>query len=137
MINARKSMLHQFKDESICSQALQYFSKVTLHNALPVFPALLSMACEAVGGEPEKTIPLGEAIVFISAAADLHDDVIDQSFEKGSKQTVSGKFGADVAILAGDILLVEGLRKLYEATDIFPKKRSGEIARWPTTFTPT
>ena len=50
------------------------------------------MSCEAVGGDAEKTTPFGEAIVLISAAADLHDDVIDQSFKKGQKQTVLGKF---------------------------------------------
>ena len=129
MRNARKSILQNFKDESNCSQALRYFSKVTLRNALPVFPALISMACEAVGGDTEKTTPFGEAIVLITAAADLHDDVIDQSFEKGPKQTVLGKFGTDVAILAGDILLVEGLRKFYEAAESIPEQQAREIAR--------
>ena len=91
MKNARKKMLLNFKDDSYTSQALRYFSKVTLHNALPVFPALISMSCEAVGGDTEKTTPFGEAIVLISAAADLHDDVIDQSFVKGTKADCSRK----------------------------------------------
>ena len=85
MKNARKKILQNFKDNSYSSQALRYFAKVTLHNALPVFPALISMSCEAVGGDAEKTIPFGEAIVLISAAADLHDDVIDQSSSKRVK----------------------------------------------------
>ena len=129
MENARKKILLNFKDNSYSSQALRYFAKVTLHNALPVFPALISMSCEAVGGDAKKTIPFGEAIVLISAAADLHDDVIDQSFVKGTKQTVLGKFDAGTAILAGDILLVEGFKQLTDASELIPKIQSKEIIK--------
>lgn len=129
MKNARKTILLTFKDDSYSSQALRYFAQVTLHNVLPVFPALISMSCEAVGGYGEKTTPFGEAIVMISAAADLHDDVIDQSFVKGPKQTVLGKFNAGTAILAGDILLVQGLKQLTEAAELIPKIQSKEIIK--------
>ncbi len=129
MKNARKKILQTYKDNSNSSQALRYFSKVTLHSALPVFPALLSMSCEAVGGDPEKTIPFGEAIVLISAAADIHDDVIDQSLIKGPKQTVLGKFNAGTAILAGDILLVQGLKQLTEAAESLSKAQSRDIIK--------
>jgi geranylgeranyl pyrophosphate synthase len=127
MKNARKRMLHNFKDSSLSSQALRYFSKVTLHNSLPVFPALISFSCEAVGGSAEKTTPFGEAIVLISSGADLHDDVIDKSSIKGSKQTVLGKFNQSTAILAGDILLVQGIKQLTDACDLLPKKQAKEI----------
>jgi geranylgeranyl pyrophosphate synthase len=128
--NVRKTLLQKYTDDSYSSQALRYLSKVTLHNALPVFPALLSMANEAVGGDSETAIPFGEGILLISFAADLHDDVIDQSFTKGSKQTVLGKFNAPTAILAGDIILVEGLRQLTQAAESLPKEKSKEIIKW-------
>jgi heptaprenyl diphosphate synthase len=129
MKNARKTILCNFKDDTYSSQALRYFSKVTLRNALPVFPALISISCEAVGGDSEKTIPFGEAIVLISAAADLHDDVIDQSLVKGSKQTVLGKFNAATAILAGDILLAQGFRQINEAAESNNKIDSKKIIK--------
>jgi geranylgeranyl pyrophosphate synthase len=129
MKNARKTILCTFKDDTYSSQALRYFSKVTLHNALPVFPALISISCEAVGGDAEKTTLFGEAIVLISAAADLHDDVIDQSLVKGSKQTVLGKFNAATAILAGDILLAQGFRQLTEAAESITKSDSKKIIK--------
>ena len=87
------------------------------------------MSCEAVGGNIEKTVPFGEAIVLISAAADLHDDVIDQSSVKSKRQTVLGKFNAGTAILAGDILLVEGFRQLTEASELIHKEQSKEIIK--------
>lgn len=131
MRNARKMILLKYKDSSYSSQALRYLSKVTLHNALPVFPALVSMAYEAaVGGDVQKTTPFGEALLIISFAADLHDDVIDQSLTKGPKQTVLGKFNAPTAILAGDILLVEGLKQLTEAAESLPKEKSKKIFKW-------
>jgi geranylgeranyl pyrophosphate synthase len=129
MKNARKKILMNFKDDSSSSQALSYFAKVTLHNVLPVFPALIAMSCEAVGGDAEKTIPFGEAIVLISAAADLHDDIIDKSSVKGKKQTVLGKFNPGTSLLAGDILLVQGFKQLTDAADLIPKKRYKEIIK--------
>ena len=109
---ARELILLNCKDNTDLSQALRHFSKVTLQNALPVFPALISLACEAVGGNPKKTTPFAEAIVLITGAADLHDDVIDKTFRKGANLTVLGKFGAPAAILAGEILLSQGMIQL-------------------------
>ena len=129
MKNARKMIVRTFKDDSNSSQALRYFSKITLKGALPVFPALVALSNEAVGGDSEKTVPFGEAMVLISAAADLHDDVIDQSFAKGTKQTVLGKFDVATAILAGDILLVQGFKKLSEAAQSIPQSKSMEITK--------
>ncbi len=128
--NIRKMLVETYEDDSYVSQALRYLSEVTLQGALPVFPALLAMANEAVRGNGKETTPFGEAILLVSFAADLHDDVIDQSFTKGSKQTILGKFNMPTAILTGDILLVEGLKKLTEAAESLPKEKFREIIRW-------
>ena len=128
MQNARKK-IQSYPSNNYASPALKYFAQVTLKNALPVFPALMAISCESVGGNAEKIVPFGEAIVLISAAADLHDDVIDQSAVKGSKQTVLGKFDAATSILAGDILLVEGFRQLSEECKKLPEAQSKEIMR--------
>jgi geranylgeranyl pyrophosphate synthase len=127
MQRARMSIIQSVEEDNHLSSAVMYFSKVTLHNALPVFPALITMSCQALGGDIEKVTPFGEAIVLISAAADLHDDVLDQSLVKGQKQTVLGKFGVGTTVLAGDLLLVEGLKKLSEACQVLPKAKSSLI----------
>jgi geranylgeranyl pyrophosphate synthase len=80
-----------------------------------VHPALLSLACEAVGGKPEDTIKVGAAFVLLAGGADLHDDIIDESPLKDSKPTTYGKFGKELTILAGDALLFKGLYVLHEA----------------------
>jgi geranylgeranyl pyrophosphate synthase len=124
---AKRKILLSCKDDDTISQALRHFSKITLRNAMPVFPALISMSCEAIGGEAEKTTPFGAAIVMITGAADLHDDILDKSLSKGPKQTVLGKFGESVAVLAGDIMLVQGLTQLQTASESINKKQAKSI----------
>jgi len=90
-------------------------------------PALISLACEAVGGETEKTINIGAAMVLLAGGADIHDDIIDESSAKGATPTVFGKFGRDVAVLAGDVLLQKGLYLLHESCAYLPKDQKKEI----------
>jgi octaprenyl-diphosphate synthase len=76
-------------------------------------PALLSIACEAIGGDPGATKPIAVSLVLICEAVDLHDDIIDNSVTKGDHLTVYGKFGKEVAMLVGDALLFKGFALLY------------------------
>jgi geranylgeranyl pyrophosphate synthase len=124
---AQKEILLLFRDDGVISEALKYFANVILRGALPVFPALISISCEAVGGKLEKVPPIGAAIILIAGAADIHDDVIDQSLTKGSNCTVLGKFGEGPAILAGDALLIQGLMRLQKECELIPKKQGEKI----------
>lgn len=90
-------------------------------------PAMLSLACESVGGKPEATAQIGAAMVLLAGGADVHDDVIDQSRIKDSKSTVFGKFGKDIAILVGDALLFKGLYLLHEACVTLPEDKQQSI----------
>jgi geranylgeranyl pyrophosphate synthase len=105
--------------------ALEYFIKELWHNFQ--HPALLCLTCESVGGKPEDTTFIGAALVLLTGAADIHDDIIDQSKTKGSKPTVFGKFGRDMAILVGDALLLKGLVLLSKACKCLPKKQEKTI----------
>jgi len=87
-------------------------------------PALLAIACEAVGGNPEKTASIGAALVLLTGAADIHDDIIDKSKTKGSKPTLFGKFGEEISLLAGDALLFKGLMLLDSACEKLLKEKA-------------
>ena len=117
----------KFSSDDDVSLALKYFAKVTLHDALPVFPALVSISCEALGGKTDKANSIGAAITLIAGAADLHDDVIDESPVKSGKRTVFGKFGKNVTIIAGDTLLAWGLARLQNECELIPKDQGGRI----------
>jgi len=111
---ARRSVLGEEVEQASLREALHYFIEGWndfLH------PALISLACDAVGGKLETTVELGAALVLLAGGADIHDDVIDESVIKGSEQTVFGKFGKDLAILTGDALLLEGVYLLHEGCE--------------------
>jgi geranylgeranyl pyrophosphate synthase len=105
----------------------------TVYNALHYFmneswydvqhPALISLACEAVGGDSDAATNIGASIVLLAGACDIHDDIIDKSKAKGCKLTVFGKFGEDIAIIAGDTLFINGLTFLFKACEEFPRQR--------------
>jgi geranylgeranyl pyrophosphate synthase len=127
METARQEILDSQYNSGAVSLALKHYATVTLHGALPVFPALLFLSCEAVGGKTDKTTSVGAALELIAGAADIHDDIIDKSTTKYSKKTVFGKFGIDIALLTGDALLIQGSMLLYKACDSLPKKRKDQI----------
>jgi geranylgeranyl pyrophosphate synthase len=90
-------------------------------------PGILSLACEAVGGNTEIAIPMQVAMLLLSAATDLHDDIIDRSKLKNGKPTVFGKFREETTLLIGDALLFRGFILLQDYVKRFPPKIAREI----------
>ena len=90
---------------SAISQLMSYWKDYTR-------PALMSLACEAVGGDPESTKDVGSSMILLAAGIDIHDDVIDRSQRKDYGETVLGRRGVEITLLVGDILLVKGLISL-------------------------
>jgi geranylgeranyl pyrophosphate synthase len=106
-------------------EALRYFMEESWLDFQ--HPALISLTCEAVGGDPNTTTPIGAAFVLLAGAADIHDDIIDKSKIKNSKPTIFGKFGKEIALLAGDALLFKGLILLHKACEKLPHKTKQTI----------
>jgi geranylgeranyl pyrophosphate synthase len=110
------------------SVALAYFSDSILPRGTPFFPALLAMSCEAAAGKKTKrTTPIAAALILVAAAADIHDDIIDKSKKKYKKATVLGKFGRDIALLAGDTLLFAGITMLNREIEFLQNKKRETI----------
>jgi geranylgeranyl pyrophosphate synthase len=78
-------------------------------------PTLMSLACEAVGGDCQTVTPIAVPIMLLTGGIDIHDDIIDQSTNKDGRLTVFGKFGKNIALLTGDALLFKGLMRLSHA----------------------
>ena len=125
---ARQAILQeQFKYQPL-GEALRYFMTEIWYNAS--HPALLSLTCEAVGGDPKATEEIGAAFVLLAGAADIHDDIIDQSLTKEDKPTVFGKYGQDMAIISGNVLWFRGMLQLAEACDKFPRANKEAILKY-------
>jgi geranylgeranyl pyrophosphate synthase len=123
---AKQTILHETIEFRPLEEALAYFMKDwndVLH------PALISLACEAVGGNPVETFQLGASLVLLAGGADVHDDIIDRSVTKGSKATVLGKFGSDITILVGDVLLLKGIYLLHQGSELLPREKKEAIEK--------
>jgi geranylgeranyl pyrophosphate synthase len=122
---AKKEVLSETYCGGKVKQALDHFVKVSYKNILPVFPTLLNLSCQAVGDKPQNMEGVGAALTMIAWAADIHDDIIDQSQKKYSELTVYGKGGSSISILAGDALLIQGSMMLSRECESLsqPKRR--------------
>ncbi len=114
---ARKQILTMSIGEEKARRALEYYAanwNDTTH------PGILSLACEAVGGNPDEARPIQVATLLLTAAMDIHDDIVDQSTIKNGRPTVFGKFGRDIALLIGDAVFLKGFILLYRCGESFP-----------------
>ena len=70
-------------------------------------PLLAALACEAVGGTLEQSLPAGCAVEMVHTYSLIHDDLpaMDDDDLRRGLPTCHVKFGEALAILAGDGLL--------------------------------
>jgi geranylgeranyl pyrophosphate synthase len=121
---ARNALLtEKIKSDTIYKAAEYYTDNWTdfIHSGL------FSMACEAVGGNPDDVLRTQVSIILITDAFDMHDDIIDESSVKHGKPTVFGKFGKEAALLLGNAFLVKGLTLLCESVQDIPQDKRKKI----------
>jgi geranylgeranyl pyrophosphate synthase len=106
-------------------EILTYFIKETWPNTH--HPALIALSCEAAGGNPLVDNRIGAAVVMLTGAADLHDDIIDQTTLKTGRQTAYGKYHRDLVLLAGDVLFLKGYFLIQKACETFPVSKQQAI----------
>jgi len=83
-------------------------------------PALVLLACEACGGEPEDALPAACAIEMVHTYSLIHDDLpaMDNDDFRRGRPTNHKQYGEATAILAGDGLLTMAFEIL--ARDLQP-----------------
>jgi geranylgeranyl diphosphate synthase type I len=74
---------------------LEFISK----NWRDLTPALIGLACEAVGGRPEATHDPALAISLMHLSFSIWDDIIDRANSKSFRPTLLGKYGEPVALV--------------------------------------
>lgn len=68
-------------------------------------PLICLLACEAVGGDPDRAMPAAAAIEHFHTAALVHDDIEDSSLTRRDEPCMHISEGLGVAINAGDLAL--------------------------------
>jgi len=107
-------------------------------------PALLLMACDLFGGDVKAAIPPALAIEVFHNFTLVHDDIMDNAPLRRSKITVHEKWNPNVAILSGDVMLVEAYKLITQVDtailrpvlEIFSNTASGvcEGQQWDMNF---
>jgi geranylgeranyl pyrophosphate synthase len=127
----KKAMVSIKQEKIKCGETKKAISYFASYWRDLLRPSLVSIACEVVGGNPMTTAHIGKSLTLLSGATDIHDDLIDKTMIKEKRDTVLGKFGRDVALLAGDALIFKGFAELFEGLtrlDI-PLKKKLAISR--------
>jgi len=122
---ARKTVLEEKIECKEIKEALRYFMTEYWNDLAR--PTLLSLVCEAVGGDPKLTNSVAVPMTLISGAMDIHDDIIDESKVKRKRSTVFGKFGRNITLLTGDALMFKGLILLSQLLENIPNDKRKAI----------
>lgn len=80
-------------------------------------PILTLMAAQAFDISKEESIHAGLAIEFFHNFSLIHDDIMDAAPFRRGMQTVHEKWNSNIAILSGDVLLVEAYQQLLAYPD--------------------
>jgi octaprenyl-diphosphate synthase len=81
-------------------------------------PAMLLLACGAVGTRSEARLQLAAVVEFIHTATLLHDDVVDASDLRRGHTTANAAFGNAAAVLVGDYLYSRAFQMMVEVDDM-------------------
>jgi geranylgeranyl diphosphate synthase type I len=99
-------------------------------------PALTSLSCEAVGGEPEESTDVSLIITLLAAGMGIHDDIVDKSLNKHFRMTIFGLHDLDDTLVVGDLLIVKALTAVREILEenYQPRKISDVLETYETSF---
>ncbi|RDE11053.1 MAG: hypothetical protein C4K47_10675 [Candidatus Thorarchaeota archaeon] len=70
---------------------------------------LILLSCEAVGGKIEEVLPITVAAELIQTASLIRDDMMDCDDYRRGVETVHKKYGNNLALLAADLLIAQGV----------------------------
>jgi geranylgeranyl diphosphate synthase type II len=77
-------------------------------------PLLTLMSVELFGSKVEEAFPSALSVEFFHNFSLIHDDIMDKAPLRRNQETVHAKWNDNIAILAGDVLLVKAYQELQK-----------------------
>ncbi|WP_316761503.1 polyprenyl synthetase family protein [Pedobacter aquatilis] len=84
-------------------------------------PLLVLMATELFGEDANESINAAMAVEVFHNFTLIHDDIMDNAPLRRGKATVHEKWSTNIAILSGDVMMVEANKNLAKVNSIFLK----------------
>jgi len=104
LVNSRLEVLIESTEPDELAGQLE---SVVLAGGKRVRPAVTLLACEALGGDPERAVDFAAGIEFVHNASLVIDDIIDRSEVRRASPSAWAAHGYGPAIIASDGLLGE------------------------------
>ena len=102
-------------DVPMVSQVAQYIIGA---GGKRVRPALLLLACGALGCRDARRHGLAAVVEFIHTATLLHDDVVDESTLRRGRDTANEVFGNAASVLVGDFLYSRAFQMMVDTGEM-------------------
>ena len=102
-------------DVALVRQVAQY---IVAAGGKRLRPALLLLACGALGYRGEARLTLAAVVEFIHTATLLHDDVVDESQLRRGMRTANAAFGNAASVLVGDFLYSRAFQMMVAVDDM-------------------
>jgi len=80
-------------------------------------PVMTLMACDMFGGHVTAALEPALAVELFHNFTLMHDDIMDKAPLRRGQSTVHSKWNDNVAILSGDVMLVEAYKTLVSSVD--------------------
>jgi geranylgeranyl diphosphate synthase type II len=112
----RRAMLDQLPDGEPHSWLYALMREYPARPGKALRPSLCLATCRAFGGSTAAALPVAVAIELLHNAFLIHDDIVDGSATRRRGPTLPAAHGPELALNAGDALLVVGQRLLRQHT---------------------
>ena len=86
--------------------------RITLDNGKRLRPVLILETAKMLGGIQEAHLVFSVIIELIHTATLVHDDVLDDAFERRHKMSVNAQWGNETSVMLGDYLFARALTQL-------------------------
>jgi geranylgeranyl pyrophosphate synthase len=123
----QKILTNQYDNDKI-KDTLHFYAQSVMPNVLPIFPALIILSSKAVGGNEKNAQAVAAAMMLITSSGDIHDDIVDNSKAKFGNKTLFGKYGRDLTLLAGDLLLMQGITELQKECSVLSEHQQNLVS---------
>jgi geranylgeranyl diphosphate synthase, type II len=80
-------------------------------------PVMTLLGCQLFGGDVEKAVPPALGLELFHNFTLMHDDIMDNAPLRRSQPTVHTKWGANAAILSGDVMFALAYKQMLEVPD--------------------
>lgn len=109
LIDGRLSMLAYALEPPSLSEVVHY---ALAQKGKRIRSTILTLACEAVGGDPDRALVPAVAIEMLHNTSLILDDIIDGSDIRRGKATINNRWGHEMALIACDVMLSLAIREI-------------------------